>query len=88
MKQNEEVKPPRKKAAQKAISNVIVMVRKQRMECWGSLAEICRIHGFNYHTLKKKKFPFIHDGWVINKIPFREKLTIVKTLNEKDDAKN
>jgi len=65
---------------QKAIKNVIVMVRHNQMECWGSLSEICRIHGFPYHTLKKQNFPFERSGWVINKVPFRERSNIVKPL--------
>ena len=66
------------KDPQKAIKNVIVMIRQQQMECWGSVSEMCRIHGFNYHTLIKRKFPFEQSGWIINKVPFREKSNIVK----------
>lgn len=65
---------------QKAIKNVIIIIKQHHMECWGSLTEVCRIHGFNYNTLKKRKFPFEHNGWIINKVPFRERSNVIKVL--------
>jgi len=74
------------KTPQKAIKNVIVMIRQSQMECWGSLTEVCKTHGFPYHTLKKQKFPFEHAGWIINKVPFRERSNIVKPSKSDTNA--
>ena len=68
MSENEKVENKNK-----AINNVIVMEKGPQIECWGSISEIARIHGFSYHTLIKKKFPFEFGGWSFKKVPFRER---------------
>lgn len=40
-------------------------------EAWGSLTECCKAHGFPYHSLKAKKYPFEHEGWHFKKVSFR-----------------
>jgi hypothetical protein len=80
---NNDPKKDGSKETQKAIQNVIILIRQHQMECWGSLSEVCRIHGWSYHTLIKKQFPFEQSGWIINKVPFREPSNIVKPLKTK-----
>ena len=36
-------------------------------ETWGSLTALCDAHGFNYNSLKNKKFPFTVDGFRFRK---------------------
>ena len=66
------MKDPKGKEINKAIKNVIVMQKGKRMECWGSIAEIARIHKFSYHILIRKEFPFEYEKWEFRSIPFRE----------------
>lgn len=51
--------------------NIIILTNGESCEAWGSLVELCRIHGFSYNYLKAKKFPFEYKGIQFNKVPFR-----------------
>lgn len=75
-------------AAKKAIKNVIYIKRNGKEEVWGSLTEICDLHGFPYATLARKKFPFEHLGWQFSKIPFRQKSKEVLTNKTEQDGKD
>lgn len=54
-------------------NNIIVLQRDSDLECWGSLTEICREHGYSHNYLKRLKFPFTYKGWEFKKVPFRAK---------------
>ena len=42
-------------------------------EAWGSLKRACDAHtDFQYHSIKMKKFPFEHKGWIFRKVPFAQ----------------
>ena len=51
--------------------NIIVLTKEDFTEAWGSLTECCKAHGFPYHSLKAKKYPFEHEGWHFKKVSFR-----------------
>jgi hypothetical protein len=51
--------------------NIIVLVKEDFTEAWGSLTELCEAHGFPYHSLKANKYPFEHGGWHFKKVSFR-----------------
>ena len=54
--------------------NIIVLIQKdESIETYGSLKEICRLKGFNYNTLSRKKYPFTHEGIRFNKVKHRNK---------------
>jgi len=42
-----------------------------KQEAWGSLTECCKAHGFPYHSLKAKKYPFEYEDWHFKKVSFR-----------------
>lgn len=44
------------------------------MESWGGLKDACNHHPeFNYSSLSKKKFPFVANGYLFLKLPFKSK---------------
>lgn len=51
--------------------SIIVLIKGELLETWGSLTECCKTHGFPYHSLKAKKYPFEHEGWHFKKVLFR-----------------
>jgi hypothetical protein len=51
--------------------SIIVLINGEQVEAWGSLTECCKAHGFPYHSLKSKKYPFEHEGWHFKKVSFR-----------------
>jgi len=53
--------------------NIIILNKDEQFEAWGSFTELCEAHGFPYHSLKSKKYPFEFDGWKFVKVPFRSK---------------
>ena len=76
-----------KKQPQKMRRNVIVMIRGGQIECWGSIAEICKKHGFNYHTIiKRKDFPIEQSGWKIYKVPFRQLSEFIESKKSQKDG--
>lgn len=58
--------------AKKGLKNVIVIEKDDTKKAYGSLTEICDIHSFPYHRLSRLKYPFEHDGWKFDKVPYRE----------------
>jgi hypothetical protein len=52
--------------------NVILLLDNEHYECWGSLTEICKVKGFSYNYLKRKKFPFIYKKLRFVRVPFRK----------------
>jgi len=44
-----------------------------KQETWGSLTDACKAHGFNYNSLKNKKFPFTVDGFRFRKAEHNKK---------------
>ena len=43
----------------------------ESLEAWGSLTKLCEKHTcFQYHTIKKNPFPFIHKGFEFNKVKY------------------
>jgi hypothetical protein len=44
---------------------------KMVVEAWGSLTECCKAHGFPYHSLKARKYPFQYEDWHFKKVSFR-----------------
>lgn len=53
--------------------NIIILEKNDLLEAWGSLTEICKEHGFSYHYLKRKKFPFTYKGFNFIKVKYRRK---------------
>jgi len=51
--------------------SIIVLIKGELCEAWGSLTECCKAHGFPYHSLKAKKYPFEYEGWHFKKVSFR-----------------
>lgn len=51
--------------------NVIILTNKESHEAWGSLVELCKVKGFSYNYLKKKKYPFEYKGLNFIRVPFR-----------------
>ncbi len=52
--------------------NIIVIIDEYgTVECWGNLKKACKAHGWVYNTIVQKKMPIDHDGWEIQRIPFR-----------------
>jgi hypothetical protein len=51
--------------------NIIVLIKENLTEAWGSLTECCNAHRFPYHSLKAKKYPFEYEGWHFKKVSFR-----------------
>ena len=51
--------------------HIIVLTKEDLTEAWGALTELCEAHGFPYHSLKAKKYPFEHEGWHFKKVSFR-----------------
>lgn len=52
--------------------NVIVVI-SPTLEVWGNFKKLCEAKGFDtlpYHSLKSKRFPIIHNDWIIHKVPF------------------
>lgn len=41
-----------------------------KTECYGNLKKACKVHGWSYSTMSKKKLPVTKDGWFIQRIPF------------------
>lgn len=64
---------------------VIVLINSflnKEIEVWGSLKEACQKHDWKYSTISQKKLPTEYNGWIIQKIPFRNKskhINIMKT---------
>lgn len=54
-------------------TNVIIIAYNGKIEVWGSLAEICRVHKLKYSKLSKKKFPFEYEGIIFEKHKYRTK---------------
>tara|TARA_R110001592_G_scaffold268269_3_gene534539 strand:- start:47336 stop:47518 length:183 start_codon:yes stop_codon:yes gene_type:complete len=54
--------------------HIIVLQKDDVFETWGSLVELCEVHGFKYHSLKAKKFPFEHQGYKLIKTEYRKKV--------------
>lgn len=52
--------------------NIIILTNGESHEVWGSLVELCKVHGLSYNYLKRKKFPFTYKGKEFIKVPFRE----------------
>jgi hypothetical protein len=51
----------------------------ETVEAWGSLTAICKNHKtFQYHTIKKIAFPFIHKGYEFIKVKYNTKLKLKK----------
>lgn len=53
--------------------HIIVLSKGDQVETWGSLKEICDVHGLPYHTLKSKKFPFAFNGFTFQKTEYRQR---------------
>jgi hypothetical protein len=46
----------------------------ESVEAWGSLTRICKEYPeFQYHTIKKNAFPFIHKGFEFIKLKYNFK---------------
>ena len=55
--------------------NVIVLIKGDKVETWGSLTEVCdQYPSLPYHYLKKMKFPIRYKDVVMIKTPFRGKV--------------
>lgn len=54
--------------------HIIVLIKGQQVETWGSLKEICDVHELPYHSLKAKRFPFEYEGFTFHKPEYRTKL--------------
>ena len=52
--------------------NVILLLDGENYECWGSLTELCKVKGFSYNYLKRKKFPFAYKKLRFVRVPFRK----------------
>lgn len=59
--------------------NIVILQREDMnafeyvLEAWGSLKRACNAHpDFQYHSIKMKKFPFEHKGWIFRKVPFAQ----------------
>lgn len=52
--------------------NIIILSFDDKKECWGSIAEICRVKGWSYNYLKRLKFPFTYRGINFEKVKFRD----------------
>lgn len=53
------------------IQRIIILTDGTEQEAWGSLTEICRVHGFSHNYLKSKKMPFVYKGLHFSRVPFR-----------------
>ncbi len=52
--------------------SIILLVKGDCYELWGSLTELCAYHSrFNYGYLKGKSFPFRYKGVWFEKVPYR-----------------
>lgn len=51
--------------------NIVILTNGELYEAWGSLTELCKVHSFSYHYLKRKKFPFKYRGLDFVRVPFR-----------------
>ena len=48
-------------------------------EAWGSLTRICEEYTiFQYHTIKKYRFPFEHKGFNFKKVKYNSKHNVKK----------
>lgn len=54
-------------------TNIIVLIKENQLETWGSLTSLCDAHGFSYNYLKRQKFPFTYKGIKFEKVPFKKK---------------
>lgn len=52
--------------------SIIVLIKGNQVEAWGNFKEACMVHGWPYWTLTRKRFPILHDGWRIHKVPFKQ----------------
>ncbi len=52
--------------------SIIVLIKGEQVETWGSLKEACTKHGWPYSTIVQKKLPIEKDGWEIHRRPFRK----------------
>lgn len=57
------------------MKKIIVMIKGDRVETWGSFTNLCKAHGFPYFSMKMLKFPMDRDGWTILKINHNQKST-------------
>jgi len=49
-------------------------LKNEKVEAWGSLTRICKEYpDFQYHTIKKIAFPFIHKGFEFIKVKYNLK---------------
>lgn len=53
--------------------HIIVLTKGDQVETWGSLTELCSAHGFPYHSLKDKRFPFSFGEYRFYKTEYRSK---------------
>ena len=52
-------------------NNIIILTDGESYETYGSLTELCKLHGFSYNYLKRFKFPFQYKGLHFIKTPYR-----------------
>jgi hypothetical protein len=57
--------------------NIIVMQQGNKIECFGSLIEICKKKpALKYNTLRYKKYPYTYKGIEFRKLEYREEYGI------------
>jgi len=49
---------------------VMILIKGDQIEAFGSLTKLCRAKGFTYNTIKMHQTPFEHKGWLINRVNF------------------
>ena len=54
------------------MKNIIILTNGGSYEAWGSLVELCKVKGYSYNYLKRKKYPFEYKGVLFVRVPFRE----------------
>lgn len=54
--------------------HIVVLIKGDQVEAWGSLKELCDSHNLPYHSLKAKRFPFEYQGFKFYKPEYRTKL--------------
>lgn len=53
---------------------IIANTETGKLEAWGSLTKACQSHTeFQYPTIKKLKYPFIHKGYEFKKLEYNPK---------------
>jgi len=51
--------------------NIIIVIKGDSYEAWGSLKEICENHNLPYWTLARMTFPINYEEYKFVKVPFR-----------------